>query len=123
MAGLQNKRGSGTLAQSTSLKAIQNTAGTQLSNSVAAPVAKGFGDVVGKIFLFQTALSFATGAAGELTTSAEKLTAKFSETLTNVASFGLLGQQLLQSNPEGALGKFGKAAGLAGLAAGVLYLN
>ncbi len=128
VAGLENKRigpngvpVGGTLANSASLRNIQNTAGTQLSNSATAPVAKGFGDAVGKIFLFQTALSFATGAAGELTTSTGKLIAKFSEFATNIASFAVLGQQLLQSNPVSAFGKFAKNLGLVGLGAGVLY--
>jgi TP901 family phage tail tape measure protein len=103
---------------------VQDVAGRRLSESVAqnpAPLAKGFGDAVGKIFLFQTALSFATGAAGELTTSTGKLIAKFSEFATNIASFAVLGQQLLQSNPVSAFGKITKTLGLVGLAAGVVY--
>ena len=122
--GLKNPQTKKALLSTSAQQKVQDVAGRRLSESIAqnpAPVAKGFGDVVGKIFLFQTALSFATGAAGELTSSAEKLAAKFSETLTNVASFGLLGQQLLQSNPAGALAKFGKNLGLVGLGVGVLY--
>lgn len=124
IASLRNfnsKNTSSTLANSKSLANIQTVAGGQLSNSVQTKTEKGFGDLVGKIFLFQTALSFATGAAGDLESSTAKLTAKLSETATNVASFGLLGQQLMESNPASALGKFGKNLGLVGLGAGVLY--
>ena len=124
IASLRNfnsKNVSSTLANSKSLANIQTVAGGQLSNSVQTKTEKGFGDLVGKIFLFQTALSFATGAAGDLESSTAKLTAKLSETATNVASFGLLGQQLMESNPASALGKFGKNLGLVGLGAGVLY--
>lgn len=80
-------------------------------------VAKGFGDAAGKIFLLQTAVSFAAGALGELETSTEKIVGKFAEASTNITSFAIGGQELATSG----LPKFVKGLGLAGLAAGVLY--
>jgi TP901 family phage tail tape measure protein len=82
-------------------------------------VNKGFGDMAGKIFLIQSALSFMNGAVGEATTSFGKLTQQTITTIGNISSLAFLGKEIAQLNPAGALGKFIKNAGLAGVAIGI----
>lgn len=79
-------------------------------------VAKGFADVAGQVFLVQSALSFLNGAVGDSESSFAKLTAQVATSVGNIASLGLLGQQIASTNPVGTLGKFAKNLGVAGIA-------
>jgi len=111
----------GTLGQSTSLQNIKDVASSQLSDSVPQKVAKGFGDAAGKIFLLQSAVSFVTGAFGDLESSTGKIVNKFAEFSANLSSLVIAGQELATANLPGKFGGLVKGLGLVGIGAGVLY--
>ena len=84
-------------------------------------LAKGFGDAAGKIFLLQTAVSFVTGALGDLETSTGKIINKFAETSANITSLAIAGNEIATADLPGKLGGFAKGIGLLGVGVGVAY--
>jgi TP901 family phage tail tape measure protein len=123
---LPNKSSGGILNTSTpgSGQTIYNKASSTLRDATsdnAAKVAKGFGDAAGKIFLFQTALSFATGAMGDVDSAAGKLAGKIAETTTNITSLAIFGKELAGMDAKGALAKFGKSLGVLGVGIGIAH--
>jgi hypothetical protein len=98
----------GTLGQSASLQNIKDVASSQLSDSTPQKVAKGFGDAAGKIFLLQTAVSFATGAFDDLDSATGRFINKVTETSANLSSLVIAGQEIASADLSGKLGGFVK---------------